>query len=185
MKAVKPAAPATDEQLLRRVARGDETSFDELYRRHAGPIFNYLLRLTGETVAAEDVLQEVFVAAWQGARGFRGRAQVKTWLFQIAHNQAVSWWRHHRPISLEELENVADEDAEGPDDQAERVWQADQVKSALERLPAKHREVIELAFVHGLSYKEIAQVVNRPVGTVKSRMSNARRYLDGWLKVLD
>ena len=186
---IEPTEPAsaTDAQLLQRVAGGEEDAFDELYRRHAGPLFNYLVRLIHEPPVAQDLVQEVFVAAWRGARGFRGQAQVKTWLFHIAHNQAVSWLRRHRPtLAFDDLEwSAADEGRDESDERVVQAWRADQLQTALEGLSPKHREVIELAFVHGLSYVEIAQVAGCPVGTVKSRMSYALRYLNDSLKHLD
>jgi RNA polymerase sigma-70 factor (ECF subfamily) len=168
-----------DAQLLRSIAGGDDGAFDELYRRHAGGLLNYLLRLIHEPPVAEDLLQEVFVAAWRGAGSFRGQAQVKTWLFHIAHNQAVSWLRRHRPASaFDDLEwSEADQGRDESDEHAMQTWRTDQLHAALDRLSPKHREVIELAFAHELSYAEIAQVANCPVGTVKSRMSYALRYL--------
>ncbi len=174
----------TDVQLLQRVGNGEESAFDELYRRHATSLFNYLVRLIHEPPVAEDLLQEVFLAAWRGARSFRGQAQVKTWLFHIAHNQAVSWLRRHQPVTaFDDLEwSAADEGRDESDDRAMLAWRTDQLQAALDRLSPKHREVIELAFAHELSYAEIAQVANCPVGTVKSRMSYALRYLKGALK---
>jgi len=177
----RPVIPAADAQLLRRIADGDEQAFDELYQLYSGPIYSFLVRLIHEPDAAEDLMQEVFVAAWQGARRFREQARVKTWLLSIAHNQAVSWLRRFRPVAaLDDLDIASDDDA--PEESAFRTWQADQVQLALRQLSPNHRAVVELAFVHGLSYSEIAQVVGCPVGTVKSRMSYAFKYLNGVLR---
>lgn len=186
-ESAEPAASALDVHLLRQVATGDEGAFEMLYRRHAGPLYNYLLRLIHEPPVAEDLVQEVFMAVWRGAGRFRGQAQVKTWLFHIAHNQAVSWLRRHRPVvAFDDLESSpADDMLDESDERVVKAWQADQLQTALEGLSPKHREVIELAFVYGLSYAEIAQVAACPVGTVKSRMSNALRYLYGCLRNSD
>jgi RNA polymerase sigma-70 factor, ECF subfamily len=170
----------TDIDLLRQVAAGDEAAFAELYDLYAPPVYNYLLRLINEPSVAEEILQEVFLAMWRGARRFREEAKVKTWLLRIAHHQAVSWLRRERTVlwSDDELEWNAVDSIE---EDLARSWQIDQVRGALAQLSPKHRAVIELTYVHGLSYTEIAQVMNCPIGTVKSRMSYALRRLNDLL----
>ena len=174
------ARQPADLDLLRQVAAGDETAFAELYDLYAPPVYNYLLRLVNEPAVAEEILQEVFLAMWRGARRFRAEAKVKTWLLRIAHHQAVSWLRRERAVLWpnDELDGDA---AESIEEDLARIWQIDQVRGALARLSPKHRAVIELTFVHGLSYTEIAQVMNCPIGTVKSRMSYALRHLNDLL----
>ena len=175
------AIPISDHHLLAQIARGDQAAFEELYERFELPIYNYLLRLVCEQAAAEDLLQEVFMAVWNGAGGFRGQAQVRTWIFHIAHNQAVSWLRSHR-------NNVAYDDSTGlyaqddPEREAIENWRNDHLRRAVSRLNPSLRAVVELAFFNELSYTEIAAVVSCPVGTVKSRMSSARRCLGEMMK---
>ncbi len=169
-----------DLELLSRTANDDKTAFDELYQRYSRPLYHYLLRLIHEQHVAEDLLQEVFIAVWQGARGYRGQAQVKTWLYRIAHNRAISWLRRYKVTTI--LEDVVETSREvGPEESAIGSWQNDQIRQAVNQLPFKHQEVLELAFVHELSYTEIANVIGCPVGTVKSRMSYALRMLNGLL----
>jgi RNA polymerase sigma-70 factor (ECF subfamily) len=172
------AAPLSpDVELLRQVASGDASAFDELYVLYGAAVYNYLLRLVNEPAIAEELLQEVFLAVWQGADRFRAEAKVKTWLLRIAHHKAVSWLRRHRPASsLDEAAEVASGD-DHIDDRLAQAWQADRVRAALTELSPRHRAVIELAFVHDLPYAEIARIVDCPVGTVKSRMSYALRHL--------
>ncbi len=166
----------SDVELLRKVASGDEGAFDELYVLYGAAVYNYLLRLVNESPVAEELLQEVFLAVWQGADRFRAEARVKTWLLRIAHHKAVSWLRRHRSAaSLDDATDVADDDH--VDEQIIQAWEADRVRTALNELTPKHRAVIELAFVHDLPYSEIARIVDCPVGTVKSRMSYALRHL--------
>lgn len=167
----------TDVELLRQVAAGDARAFDELYVLYGAVVYNYLLRLVNEPVIAEDLLQDVFLAVWQGADRFRAEAKVKTWLLRIAHHQAVSWLRRHRPASsLDDATDLADDD-DHIDERLVQAWQADRVRAALEALSPKHRAAIELAFAHDLPYAEIARIMDCPVGTVKSRMSYALRHL--------
>ena len=177
-------AVANDHDLIRQVAAGNERAFDELYQGYSLPIFNYILRLVHEPSVAEELLQEVFLAVWQGAGRFREQATVKTWLLHIAHNQSVSWLRRNRKVSaLDDLIEVAADDQ--IEEQVARAWHVDQVYLTLDRLSPKHRAVVELAFVHQLSYTEIAQVLSCPIGTVKSRMSYALRHLASLLKEIE
>jgi RNA polymerase sigma-70 factor (ECF subfamily) len=171
----------TDLELLRRVSRQDERAFDELYHRHSTSLYTYLLRLVHKSTVAEDLLQEVFVAAWKGAGEFRGQAKVKTWLFRIAHNQAVSWLRHRREILTPEGELPDMPVPSIGETQVVESWRVECLRTALDRLSPDHRAVLELAFFYELSYAEIAEVMACPLGTVKSRMSYARRYLSEML----
>ncbi|HZY45830.1 MAG TPA: RNA polymerase sigma factor [Anaerolineae bacterium] len=177
--------PSTDHHLLRQVAAGDEQAFDELYRAYNVIVYNYILRLMHEPNVAEDLLQEVFLAAWQGAARFRQESKVKTWLLRIAHYQTVSWLRRIKAVSsLDDMLDLRDE-SEPIEEQIVQAWQAEQIRVALDQLSAKHRAVIELAFVHDLPYIEIADVLACPIGTVKSRISYALRSLTGGLKRME
>ena len=176
------AKELSDSQLLLSSARGDDSAFSDLYGRYSVTIYNYLLRLTQDQAASEDLLQEVFVAVWQGAKHFKGRASVKTWIFRIAHNQAISWIRRQQPV-LPHTDRLGLASVTGnPEKDISIAWDVDQLMLAMERLSPNHRAVVELAFVQGLSYSEIGQIMSCPVGTVKSRMSYALKNLDGLLK---
>jgi RNA polymerase sigma-70 factor (ECF subfamily) len=177
MSSLAVVVPNTDIELLRQVAAGDDAAFAELYDLYAPPVYNYLLRLINEPAVAEEILQEVFLVMWQSAHRFRAEAKVKTWLLRIAHHQAVSWLRRTRVV----LWPHDEVEIEGPDhieDYMARRWQLTQIRAALAKLSPNHRAVIELTFVQGLSYAEIAEVMNCPIGTVKSRMSYALRHLN-------
>jgi RNA polymerase sigma-70 factor (ECF subfamily) len=166
-----------ENDLLSCVAGGDERAFADLYQLYGIPLFNYLRNLVTDEAVAEDLLQDVFVAVWNGARRFRGESQVKTWIYHIAHNQAVSWFRrNHRIVDMEDQDKPSGE----PDLESRVIdqWRDDQIKAAISQLTPTHREVVELAFFHNLTYNEISAIVGCPVGTVKSRMSYARRSLN-------
>ncbi len=180
MKSSASPTHQTDLELVQNISTGDEIAFNELYSRYNLPVYNFLIQLIHQTHAAEDLLQEVFLAVWQGSNKFRGKSTVKTWVFRIAYNQAISWirknkkkgWQHQ---NIDELSVIIDETS--PERALIELWQAAEIKSAIEQLSHKHRSVIELTFVHGFSYQEIADIMKCPVGTVKSRMSYALRYL--------
>jgi RNA polymerase sigma-70 factor, ECF subfamily len=185
----------TDGQLLALVAGGHEPAFTELYQRYSVDLFNFLYRLIGQQKAAEDLLQEVFVAVWQNADRFKGQAKVKTWILRIGHNMAMSWLRrdyqqlHGRSAVPLEAGNDQTADLldqqrhEGPtlEELTDMNWQAHTLRQALDDLSADHRAVVELFYLHELSYAEIAEVVGCPLGTVKSRMSHALARLNGIL----
>lgn len=172
-----------DNSLLHQIAEGNELAFEVLYQRYSTPLFTYLLRLVHDNDAAEELLQDVFLTVWQNAQGFRGDASVKTWLFRIAHHRAVSWLRKRRDSSNGDLDALSGRDmSSDPEGQTIAAWKAAQIRAALESLSVKQRAVLELAIFFDLPYTEIAQVMQCPIGTVKSRLSYARRSLLQYLQ---
>ena len=165
-----------DERLLKRIARGDKDAFVALYDATAADIYRYLEVLLGDSDAAQDVLQETFLAIWQKAAHFRGDASIKTWLLSIARNLAYTRLRNTREEWLDE--RMASE-IEGEDGLATfvQIWRQKEVARAVARLPAHHREALELVFGLGFSYREAAKVLGCPEGTVKSRVSYALKAL--------
>lgn len=171
------ALPTSDMQLIRRVGKGDQQAFGELYQRYELQLFSYLQRLVHDEHVAEDLLQEVFLALWHGAAGFRGQAKVSTWLFRVAHNQAVSWLRGQQgELPTDWLDEQPGDDGD-PEELVLESFRNDRIRRALDSLSPDHRAVIELAFFYNLPYAQIAEIVDCPIGTVKSRISFARLHL--------
>jgi len=172
--------PATgeDDRLLARVAGGDRAALTALYERHHRPLFGYLATLLGDRSAAEEALQDTMLAVWNGAGRFEGRSRVSTWLFGIARRQALTRLRRRRPEAVDDgwLAAVADP-RPGPEEQAVAHLEGERVAAAVARLSPVHREVLVLAFWQGLTQPELVEVLGVPVGTVKSRLSNARKAL--------
>ena len=127
---------------------------------------------------AEEILQDTLLAVWRGADGFGGRSQVRTWLYGIARRQAHNRLRTARP-SATTLDDVDEPPAvePGPEERALAGLERDRVLTAIDGLGLVHREVLVLTFVAELSQAEIAEVVGVPLGTVKSRLHNARAAL--------
>lgn len=171
----------SDDILLQGIQKRDRDAFAELYQRFHRPLLAYLDRLVNDSAVAEELFQELFLTVWLDAGRFRGRASVRTWMYRIAYNKAVSWLRKKRPASWEDLQVPATDEL-APETLALNAIQRDHLVAALARLSPDHRTVIELTFFHQMSYQEIAQVMGCPVGTVKSRMSYARRYLAAVLR---
>ncbi|MDY7089303.1 MAG: RNA polymerase sigma factor [Actinomycetota bacterium] len=162
-----------DHELLRLVAAGDASALSRLYERHSGPLFGYLHRLAGDRMTAEEILQDTMLAVWRSAGAFEGRAKVSTWLFGVARRQAHN---RLRVRSAPEPSLPADrpDHAAGPEELAIAAAGGTPVATAIDRLPAHHRDVIALVFVAGLPLADVAEVLAIPVGTVKSRLHHAR-----------
>ena len=164
-----------DEELMTLMQRGDARAFEIVYERHSGAAFSLAYRMVGQRNAAEDVVQEAFLAIWRsGARFDRARGSVRTWVLGIVHHRAVdalrrSSIRDTRRTTDEGLEErlVAGENTEG---EVARRDEASAVRAALETLPPEQSQVIELAYFGGFTHTEIAGILDAPVGTIKGRM---------------
>ena len=172
------ASEASDETLIGRIAGGDQLAMRTLFARHRVALYRWLLRLVRDEAPAEDLLSDVFLDVWRQAASFRGRASVSTWLLAIARHMAASARRRRNDAELDEatVSTVPD-----PADDAEVTLQkkirAEALRQSLHRLSPDHREVIDLAYYHGKSVKEIAAIVSISEATVKTRMFYARRKL--------
>lgn len=172
-----------DVDLVERVARRDQAAFAELYRRFSGMLLSFLSGLLSDGAAAEDLLQEVFLAVWKGAGRFRRMASVKTWLFNIAYKQGISWLRKRRELPLADFEHLP---ASGnPEQNALDRVDREVLLQAFNQLSPQHRSVLELVLYYEMSYAEVAQVLECPVGTVKSRLSYARRQMVALISLKD
>jgi RNA polymerase sigma-70 factor, ECF subfamily len=176
--ATEPAAE--DRRLLARIATGDEQALDTLYARYRPRLRHYLwLRLEGDEMGVEEALQDTFLAVWESAGGFRGEALVATWVFQIAHNIAAHARQRgaRRPASAPLLAAERAGASAQRDPYAEGVVNRLAMRDALARLSEKHREVLDLFFRQGFAADEIAAILGVPAGTVRSRVSYARKAL--------
>jgi RNA polymerase sigma-70 factor, ECF subfamily len=167
-----------DDELLRATAGGDSRALAELYRRHAPGLFGFLYRLAGDRAVAEEILQDTMLAVWRSATAFGGRSAVRTWLYGVARRQAYNRLRSLStpPVGLDGVPEPAASEP-GPEEVALARAETAVVGVAMAALPAGHREVLALAFHAQLSHADIARVLDLPVGTVKSRLHNARARL--------
>ncbi len=171
-----------DQALLRQIAGGDTQALEALYQRHGRALLSYLIGQLDSPAAAEDVLQEVMLAVWQGAAQFRAESKVSTWLLAIAHHRAVTARQHSPPADGLLHENIA-ADSAGPLETLERQADRVRVQAALRQLPPDQRAVLELIFYHDLSGPEAAEVLGISVGTVKSRLHRAKTLLGRLLRL--
>lgn len=161
------------EDLVARIAAGDEDAFKTLYEQNAAQIFNYLLGRLHDRQLAEEILQDIMLAVWQGAVRFRAESSPCTWLFSIVRHHAINAVQRRKPKAL----LVDDPDNLPATHNIEPNEQVDQLRSAFRKLNDPQREVLEFIFFHGLSYAETALVLKLPVGTVKSRLMRAKAAL--------
>ena len=181
----------TDKSLIDAHLQGDTTAFGELVRRYGDSVLGYLIRMTGSKEQAEDVFQETFKRVHEKADTFRG-TRLKSWLFAIATNVAIDGMRKSRRLQVVSLNQKLDCDDENcqelstiavadnsyePSQKAIMAEQKEQVRQALELLPARQRATLVLAYYQQLSYPEVAQVLGCSVGTVKTQMYRALKTL--------
>jgi RNA polymerase sigma-70 factor, ECF subfamily len=158
----------SDGDLIQRAATGDRSAFEDLYRRYARPVFGLALRRLGDRGRAEDAVQETFTSVWRSAATYRPeRGPGAPWIYAVARNAIADRARARTELPAD-IPDEPSADA-GPPDRAEQSWVAWRVHRALEELPEREREVIALAYWSGLSQSEVAEFLDIPLGTVKTR----------------
>ncbi|KAA3646558.1 MAG: hypothetical protein DWQ07_10145 [Chloroflexi bacterium] len=170
-----------DAHLLRLISKGDEAALVTLHERYGGQLYSYALRILKDHHVADDVLQDSLLVIWQKAGTFRKEGSVRAWLFSIVHNKAMKTFRGRASSPLDEtaLETIPSEfETEESKLSQER---SSLLRAGLDGLSVEHRTVLELVFYQGMTMKEVAQVCNVPVGTVKSRLNYAKNGLKGSL----
>ncbi|MCL4108194.1 UNVERIFIED_CONTAM: hypothetical protein GTU68_066117, partial [Idotea baltica] len=175
----------TDKQLIDQFIGGQTEAFGTLVLRHQDRLFNSLLRVVVSRDEAADVAQDAFLNAYRKIDSFRGDSAFYSWLFRIAMNVALSRKRKQKrePASLDAVQEaggdrtVDPDPASQPSSRMELTEQQSAVQDALAQLSEEHRVVIVLKEIEGLKYEEIAEIVECPVGTVRSRLSRARMEL--------
>ncbi len=180
----------SDEQAMWRVQQhADEDAFAQLVRRWESPIRNLCVRMTGDLHKGQDLTQEAFVRVFEKRQLYQADAKFSTWLWRIALNLCYDEQRRIKRRGETALENEEGEaivepvaDASGPADQAEAGERADMVRRALQKLPDTYRTVLVLRHYEGLKFREIADVLDIPEGTVKSRMVEALGQMERLLK---
>lgn len=181
-----------DNALVRRALKGDRKAFEMIILRYQQPLLNYLGRLTGDREQAQDFTQEVFLRVHSSLSSFEPRFKFSTWLFKIASNFMIDFWRKKR-ISAVSLDRArSDEETllslQVPDagPQVAKKYELAQIKkrieAALERVPEELRELFVLRHINEFSYEEIAEIKELPVGTVKNRVFQTKEILRGLLE---
>lgn len=181
-----------DDVLLRRSAKGDEEAFALLYRRHQGPLFRFALRMSGNSWAAEEIVQDVFMTLIREPKKFDPeRGTLGAFLYGVARNRIMKHLeRTPRDLSLDEKSDkdsgahaLASERAT-PAEWAELRERREQVRSAVLELPVEFREAVVLCELEELSYEEASRLLECPIGTIRSRLHRGRALLLAKLEML-
>ena len=177
---MQPIDEVSDAQLVTSIARYSEVALAEVYRRHGGAVYGLAKRVLNNPAEAEDVTQEVFLRLWnQPDRFDPARGSLRSFLLAQAHGRAVDCVRSSSSRRLREARDAM-RTAEAGYDLQHEVWDlavADQVSHAMGELPEQERRAIELAYFDGHTYREVAQLLDQPEGTVKSRIRNGMRRM--------
>ncbi len=174
---------SVDRRLIDETLSGQSAAYGELVRRYQDRLFNAILRVVDRPEDAADVMQDAFVNAYLNLRSFHGDSEFYTWLYRIAFNAAISWRRKQRSrVSLQssgmELAEPADTRRDSrPGEAMERREDEDKLEASMARLSDDHRQVLVLKDLEGMKYDEIAEILEVPIGTVRSRLHRARLEL--------
>lgn len=183
---------AAEAEFIERLKSGDETAFDQLVAERTGDVYALLYRLTDDPEEARDLTQETFLRTFQNIGRFRGDADLKTWIYRIAVNQARNrwrWWRRRRKdvtVSLDHGDSrseeslgtrLRDRSSANPEQETLAHERESALRVALGSLSRSYRETVILRDIEGLSYEEIASTLEISIGTVKSRLARGRNEL--------
>lgn len=169
-----------DEQLMVLVRDSDRRAFDELYNRYRAPLFNYICRTCGSRDVGDDLFQEAWLRVMRSAHQYRSDQLLKPWMFRIAHNLVVDYFRSRSRKREEPVENYDDlpgnnatPEHEIPDTQLDLQWKVDRLMALIEQLPEEQREVFVLRREFDESLERIAELTDTNVETVRSRLRYA------------
>lgn len=169
-------------RMMRRLAGGDSTALSALYGQYGRAVFTVCYRALGERTLAEEASQQTFLQAWKGAKSFDLSREPGPWLYAIARRAAVDVYRRERRHRLDRLD---DPEIVALPPSFEGMWEAWEVRKALDALTIDEAEVVRLTYLEGLSQEETARYLGIPLGTVKSRSSRARKRLAAMLAHLN
>ncbi len=183
-----------DAQLITQALAGQPAAFGQLVQKYQDRLFNTVVHVVGNAEDAKDVVQEAFVQAFLKLESFQGASAFYTWLYRIAFNAAITHRRHRGAMRSAEQNSVAAGNprsaaeaaprsvVEGPCERLEREERCRQVRQAISQLAEEHRVVLVLREMDGCCYETIAEILDLPVGTVRSRLHRARMQLRELLK---
>src|SRR5689334_22967698 len=194
----QPASLSDEELLLGYRERGDASLFSELVHRYERELYSYLRRYLGDAALAEDTFQAAFLQVHLKCDQFDEGRKFRPWLYTVATNQAIDAQRrnkrhksvsldrntrHHENDELGSLLNLLESKEPNPEDHAQSAQQSEWIRSAVDELPDGLRDAVNLVYYQGMKYREAADILNIPVGTVKSRLHSAILKLnEAWLE---
>jgi len=167
---------AGEVDLVARIARGDRSAFDRLYRAYLPRLARFLQQVTRRPQAIEEVVNDTMLVVWRKAATYTNESKVSTWIFAIAYRRGLKLLkRFDEPVADDEQDAIASDEA--PEGAVMQRQLREALGAAMAQVSAEQRAVIELTYYHGCAYREIAEIMGCPVDTVKTRMFHARRRL--------
>ena len=175
----------TDEILIAQFQGGDVDSFEELVLRYKDQLLNFVYRFVGNRSDSEDIVQETFLRVFKNKHYYKEIAKFSTWVYTIAGNLAKTELRRRKRKKLLSVSSIIKDDkdydipdlAASPEKEVDGIIKENIIQSAIEKLPSRFREVIVLRDIQGFAYEEISQILDIPLGTVKSRVNRGRLKL--------
>lgn len=186
----------TDAELVARALEGSQEAYREIVLRYQRPVFSLIVRMVRDAELAEDLAQEAFIKAFRALSRFDPSRKFSSWLFKIAHNATIDHLRRQR-LDMDSLDDRLEPDGQAlgdrledvgappPDQLAHRRDLAEAMEQAIATLRPEYREVVLLRFVEGLAYQEIAEILDLPLGTVKTNIHRARKELAALLQEVE
>lgn len=166
-----------DARLIARIRERDLHAFEELYRSYHPRLSRFLINLIHRPQLVEEVYNDTMMVVWNRPDSFTGASKLSTWIFAIAYRKAMrALRRRDEPIEDIDAENRVSPDA-GPEQRVGRQQVQEVLMNAISQLSPEHRAVVDLTYFHEIGYREIADIMDCPVDTVKTRMFHARRHL--------
>jgi RNA polymerase sigma-70 factor (ECF subfamily) len=169
--------PVSDLELVNQSKSGDPEAFSELVRRHQHVVFNVSYRFMRDSALAEDMAQEAFLKAYRLLKGFRGDCSFSTWMYRVTCSVCLT--ELNRRKRRNEVEQELQYNVETSEEPVENPDMPEMIRRCVRRLPDRYVQIITLYYLKGVSYEEIAQVMNIPMGTLKTWMFRARKQLRG------
>jgi RNA polymerase sigma-70 factor (ECF subfamily) len=176
-----------DKELVEKTLKGEKKAFEMIIQKYQKPLLNYMARMVGEKELALDFTQEVFVKVYSSLNTFQPQYKFSTWLYKIASNYVIDFWRKKKiiPLSLNQQSNDDSENfsLQVPDDEPSIVQKfeiqeiRERIKQALSMIPDYLRELFVWRHINGFSYEEMAEIKGLPVGTVKNRVFQAKEMI--------
>ncbi len=173
----------SDETLIVKVAAGNRLAMQVLFARHHARVYRFILRILGSEAVAEDLTSEVFLSVWQQAGRFQARSTFSTWLLAIARNKAMTELRRRHDLPDDGNNTDMADPADDPEVSYAVRRRGEILRKCLTRLSREHREIIDLVYYHEKSVQEVAEIMDIPRNTVKTRMFYARKKLSRLLEI--
>lgn len=177
----------SDNVLINHIVQHDADALAELYERYAQTTYNLIVRIVQDEAVADELLQETFWQVWQKADQFVGQGAVAAWVFRVARNRSLDELRRRKSRPVTQIDSSSEKFGMLPSDEtvehiAEQSWQVQQVHQALNEIPDEQRQCLDLAYFRGFTHRQIAEQMNLPMGTVKTRIRLAMQKLERFLQ---